>query len=467
MQVFAQIRKVDEEKRLVYGRIAEEAVDKSGELMDYDSSKPHFVKWSQDVAADTDGKSLGNVRAMHGKVAAGKLTAIDFNDSDKAVDVCAKVVDDAEWSKVLEGVYTGFSIGGSYIGKPTIEKMDGRDVKRYTAAPNEVSLVDRPCMPGAKFFQVQKADGAVAEVTFQSQPEAEAEPAAVEKAEQPEVIADGTIQGTPEQVDDLVKMMAAHNLTLAEVIAKIAPAPAPVEKLATPTLRKSLYSCQSFISLIGALQDLKRSAEYEAMYEGDPGDKAIAERIGACIAMCASVVQEMVAHELAEYASGDAELLEMAEKAGALAKLEGDADPVVHLLKVGARNSAADAGRLAKIHELINELGHPCDAMKAEPAGELQKADQAEALQKLLADATAPLQKLLDETTARLAKLEAQPAPARIALRAVAKSDDVVPDPLAKAEQPEVVLDAFGRPNEAASLIKTLLRTGGTPLMKV
>jgi hypothetical protein len=159
MKLFAQIRKVDEANRLVYGRAAQEVVDKADEVMDYESSKPYFQKWSDDVAKDTDGKSLGNVRAMHGKVAAGKLTGIDFNDTEKAIDVIAKVVDDAEWNKVLEGVYTGFSIGGSYIGKPSIEKMDGKDVKRYTASPNEVSLVDRPCIPTATFFEVQKADG--------------------------------------------------------------------------------------------------------------------------------------------------------------------------------------------------------------------------------------------------------------------------------------------------------------------
>lgn len=164
IRIFAQLTKVDAEKRLVYGRAASEEVDKAGEVFDYASSKPHFVKWSADIAADTEGKSLGNVRAMHGKVAAGKLTDIDFNDADKAIDVCAKVVDDNEWNKVLEGVYTGFSIGGQYVGDKKTEKMDGKDVQRYTATPTEISLVDRPCMPTAKFFDVIKHDGAGKEV---------------------------------------------------------------------------------------------------------------------------------------------------------------------------------------------------------------------------------------------------------------------------------------------------------------
>lgn len=159
-RIFAQLHKVDAEKRLVYGRAAQEVVDKVGEVFDYALSKPNFVKWSKEISEDTSGKSLGNVRAMHGKIAAGVLKQINFNDTDKAIDVCAKVVDDNEWNKVLEGVYTGFSIGGSYVGEKKAEKMDGKDVMRYEADPSEISLVDRPCMPTAKFFDVVKHDAA-------------------------------------------------------------------------------------------------------------------------------------------------------------------------------------------------------------------------------------------------------------------------------------------------------------------
>src|ERR1017187_4099660 len=97
MKLFAQIRKIDEERRLVFGRAADETVDKSDEALNYADSKPHFVKWSEDISKDTAGANLGNVRAMHGKVACGKLTQIDFDDTAKTIDVCAKIVDDAEW----------------------------------------------------------------------------------------------------------------------------------------------------------------------------------------------------------------------------------------------------------------------------------------------------------------------------------------------------------------------------------
>jgi hypothetical protein len=87
----------------------------SGEVCDYASTKPFYQKWSQNFASATDGRSLGNLRAMHGNVAAGKLVEIAFNDEAKQVEICGKVVDDAEWQKVEEGVYTGFSQGGRYL----------------------------------------------------------------------------------------------------------------------------------------------------------------------------------------------------------------------------------------------------------------------------------------------------------------------------------------------------------------
>jgi hypothetical protein len=175
--IFAQLKKVDIEKRLVYGRAAQEHPDKADEIFDYATSKPNFQKWSDMAKAATDGASVGNVRAMHGKVAAGKLTELTFNDEEQAIDVCAKVVDENEWNKVLEGVYTGFSIGGSYA-KRWADESDAK-MTRYTADPSEISLVDRPCIPTATFFEVQKADGVVENVEFKqvAEPVTKAEPA--------------------------------------------------------------------------------------------------------------------------------------------------------------------------------------------------------------------------------------------------------------------------------------------------
>ena len=111
--------------------------------------------------AASGGKSLGAVRAMHQRIAAGKLTDIAFDDEGKRILVAAKIVDDDEWRKVVEGVYTGFSQGGRYVARWTDENTG---LVRYTAEPTEISLVDVPCLPGAT-FQVVK-DGIVEERAF-------------------------------------------------------------------------------------------------------------------------------------------------------------------------------------------------------------------------------------------------------------------------------------------------------------
>src|SRR5580700_2652967 len=102
MPVFLRITKVDEPKRLVHGTISEEVKDKSDEILDYASAKPAFEKWSGEINQASGGKSLGNVRAMHGSIAAGKLTDLQFDDDAKRIDGVAKIVDDNEWKKVLE-----------------------------------------------------------------------------------------------------------------------------------------------------------------------------------------------------------------------------------------------------------------------------------------------------------------------------------------------------------------------------
>ncbi len=154
LSLFIPITKVDATQHLVYGVATAEVEDRAGEICDYASTKQHYERWSDEIAQSTGGKSLGNLRAMHGPVAAGKVTAITFNDEARQIEICAKVVDEAEWIKVTEGVYTGFSQGGTYERRWT----DEAGLTRYTAVPSEISLVDLPCLPQARFEMI-KADG--------------------------------------------------------------------------------------------------------------------------------------------------------------------------------------------------------------------------------------------------------------------------------------------------------------------
>ena len=81
--------------------------------------------------------------------------------------MAAKIVDDDEWRKVQEGVYTGFSQGGRYVKRWPDEETG---LIRYTAEPQEISLVDLPCLPNATFEVVK--DGVVEKRAFAPRAEA-------------------------------------------------------------------------------------------------------------------------------------------------------------------------------------------------------------------------------------------------------------------------------------------------------
>lgn len=163
-----RLTKVDEEQRLVYGIAAAEEVDKSGEILDYESSKPLIQQWSEETRKATESAgqetSYGNVRVMHGMTVAGPLRSIEFDDAARSVSVCAQVLDDEAWRMTKAGAYTGFSIGGDYAKRwydPEAKAV------RYTAAPKEFSIVDNPCA-GSAHFTVVKVGGAVETRAFRA-----------------------------------------------------------------------------------------------------------------------------------------------------------------------------------------------------------------------------------------------------------------------------------------------------------
>ena len=160
-QLFMPMVKVDAAQRLVFARL-DETKDASGEAMHYARSKPNFQAWSAQMKKASGGKSLGNVRAMHQLKAAGKVEDIAFDDKAHAIDVCIKVVDDGEWRKVLEGVYTGISPGG---GLQRFRDENGE--RRFVGMPSEISLVDLPCNPSATFTMV-KAEGGEEQIAFKA-----------------------------------------------------------------------------------------------------------------------------------------------------------------------------------------------------------------------------------------------------------------------------------------------------------
>jgi Family of unknown function (DUF6496) len=168
---FLPLFKADANSRTIWARAAVEEPDKAKEIMDYVTAKPQFQAWSKQFSDATLGKSLGNIRAMHNpRHLAGKVQEMVFDDANKAVTVCIKVLDPVDWVKVEEGGYTGLSIGGGYL-----KKWQDGDLQRYTPRIAEISLVDSPCIPGARFLELQKIDGSIEEVLLKGTPRSFAE----------------------------------------------------------------------------------------------------------------------------------------------------------------------------------------------------------------------------------------------------------------------------------------------------
>lgn len=140
---FAQIERVDEEQRLVYGVATDETPVKEWPGVDLDVITSHAAtkraveRWLQ----------WGNIREMHQPSAVGVARSVEFNDQTHACYVTAHIVDDQAWEKVKAGVYRGFSIAGP------IKTFDhDKKLKRVTITDydlDEISLCDRPKNPGS------------------------------------------------------------------------------------------------------------------------------------------------------------------------------------------------------------------------------------------------------------------------------------------------------------------------------
>jgi HK97 family phage prohead protease len=142
MDVFLPLEKVDREQRLVYGYASTEARDSQGEIVTraaIEAALPAYMEYA-------------NIREMHQLSAVGVVKSAGLDDKGLLLE--AKVVDDAAWEKVREGVYKGLSIGGRVTKRDALNKsiITGVDL-------TEISLVDRPANPEA-LIAAYKAAGA-------------------------------------------------------------------------------------------------------------------------------------------------------------------------------------------------------------------------------------------------------------------------------------------------------------------
>jgi hypothetical protein len=151
--------KVDKERRTVSGFASLDNVDKQDDIVTMEASLNAFKKFR------------GNIREMHQPSAVGKMVSFKedkyFDPETKKMyngvyvsTYISKGAQDA-WEKVLDGTYTGFSIGGrmNKWDDAYDEKSDRqiRIIKDYDLV--ELSLVDSPANQFASIVSVEKVDG--------------------------------------------------------------------------------------------------------------------------------------------------------------------------------------------------------------------------------------------------------------------------------------------------------------------
>jgi hypothetical protein len=389
-KAFIPISKVDDEQRMVFGYASTETVDSQGEV----------VERAAIEAALPDYMRFGNIREMHTMSAVGVAKSAEVDE--KGLYIGAKVVDDSAWTKVKEGVYKGFSIGGR-----ALSKVDGV-IKSLRLT--EISLVDRPAN-GECVIDCWKADsdqapggGASSEGAGASSPSPEVASASAtsEVAKAAEVVLAKYAEG--DEVWDASRAIDALS------------------------------------TVIGLIYR-----------EGQEGEAAQVEMLRRA----ATALKEFIASEIVETAADHSgERVAMGEsnvdilKAGArYSKTTKAMLAKVHGMIRDAEKAMADMG-----YEDAEE-----DAEKAEGVDGLAKA--ADALAKAESD-LAKVSAERDDLAKRVAELEAQPEPAKAATTSIEKSEDVK-DGLASpvsSPDPNDPLSMF-----KAALSRPIL-VGGTPI---
>ncbi len=148
--------KVDTERRVVSGFATLDNLDKQADIVTTEASVKAFKSFR------------GNIREMHQPSAVGKMVSFKedkyFDPESKkfysGVFVSAYISKGAQnaWEKVLDGTYTGFSIGGKMNkwDDGYDEKMDTqiRIIKDYDLV--ELSLVDNPANQFANIVSIEK-----------------------------------------------------------------------------------------------------------------------------------------------------------------------------------------------------------------------------------------------------------------------------------------------------------------------
>ena len=273
MKIFAEIIKRDDDKRLVYGYASTEALDSQGERVTkgaIEEALPDYMRFA-------------NIREMHQLSAVGVAKTAEIDD--KGLYIQVKVVDDAAWEKVKEGVYKGFSIGGK-----SIEKTDGVISKMKLT---EISLVDRPSNPEA-VIDLWKADttGAVDELVAMINAGKVTPGQLLEMAKSAQASAAAASAALPDGTFRIEKAEQIKSALRAFPLAKDKAATRrlhPSSRQTTPSAvdslpprfkaplmasRKGLYQVSWLAGMLDSIACLQRENAFEQEYEGDTSSTA-------------------------------------------------------------------------------------------------------------------------------------------------------------------------------------------------
>jgi hypothetical protein len=132
---------------ILIGIITKEALDLSGEICSYNDIKNSYRKWTDACAAATGGRYFGLLCAGHRHALVGRaIQPPAFDDELKEVRMVFEITDGDCSRMVLNRKYGGFSQSCN-----SVERWSRNGETYYTGEITEVSLVQHPVLPNARF----------------------------------------------------------------------------------------------------------------------------------------------------------------------------------------------------------------------------------------------------------------------------------------------------------------------------
>lgn len=411
MKLYGAFTKTEEQSDgtiIVTGIASTEVVDSQGDVITADCMK----------AAIPDYMKFGAVREMHSpKSAAGTAIEISVDDVTGETTFTSHVVDPVAVKKVLTGTYKGYSLGGSIAKRNDLKKSQIDSIKL-----TEISLVDRPANPQA-VFTCFKADALEGEMAEQDEPAAEVDAVADPVVDTPAVEAAPAIADLPPETDppSLEKVEPAEVLIKSTVngsevtLRKRDDGMFEIVPPAEEVLEKGCYTISRLAELCSSLEYFGSSLTYDVTDGSAPTEMPAAIRD-----LAVKLYDQLVLLVGTEVTAAKQRIKDAKVK-----KVDDESE--LETLRKSLSESIPMSPELGEFVKVF---------------GDTPEQPLVDVINKVVTE-NLTLSK-------RVTELEAQPAPARAALRALSKGDDIT-DPDAVVEKSDNPLD----------LVKNIHKTGG------